>query len=105
MRGNPRTLRQLLGLRKATPAVLDFIRTTRAVQRTQRLEEEMRKRKPKKNEIWGLNEHRLQGDNEVADGDGEEEGGERGGERLGGVRFTNMTGSNEWREDVIEDKL
>lgn len=41
--GNPRTVRQLLGLRKETPAVLGFISTTLAGQKAQRQEEEMRK--------------------------------------------------------------
>lgn len=100
-RGNLRTDRQVLGLRKATPAVLGFIWATRSGQRTQKQEEDMRKRERVKHEEWSLVENRLEGDEEVGEGEDQREGSKRVGEEEGGLQNMNRIGSNEQREDVI----
>lgn len=73
-------VRQLLSPRNATPAVVGFIKATRAAQKAQKYEEEIRKRKRDKDETWDLDANRLEGDEQVGEGEGEKEGSERGRE-------------------------
>lgn len=60
----PRTVRQLLDSRKATPVVLGFIAATWAGQRVQRQEQETERQERVKDETSGLNEDRLEEDEE-----------------------------------------
>lgn len=66
--GTSRTVKQLMGLKKATPTVLFFLAATRAAQRAQRQEEEMRWQERERDEAWGLDVDRLEeDDNRVAE--------------------------------------
>lgn len=103
--GNPRIVRQLLGSRKATPAVLEFIRAMRAGQRVQKQEEKIRKQKREKDKAWSLGKRRLKRDEEVEEGEGERERSKRSREGRGLVRTMHGTGSNEQREDIITGRL
>lgn len=58
--GKPRMVRELMGSRKATPVVVDFIAATQADQRAQRREEGTEKQDEKKDEDWGLNENKME---------------------------------------------
>lgn len=55
------------------------MRTTRVGQRARKKEEEIRKHEWKKEEVWGLNEDRLEGEDEGREVDGGGKGGEREG--------------------------
>lgn len=68
-------VRQLIGSRKATATVLDFIVAKWAGQRSQKQKQEMRRKKRKRDKNWDLIVDRLEGDE---DGGGE---GERGKDR------------------------
>lgn len=53
-RGQLRTVRQLMGSRRAIPAVPGFIAATRVGQRAQRQEQEVEMQEKRKNKAWEL---------------------------------------------------
>lgn len=55
---------QVIGSRKATPAVLNFIAATRVSKRAHRQKLEMEKQERKRVEAWGLDKNRLEEDEE-----------------------------------------
>lgn len=55
-------VRQLIGSKKATPAVLGYIAATRAVQRAQRQEQERRQEERERDKAWGLEADRMEED-------------------------------------------
>lgn len=66
--------------RKATAAVLGFIAATRAEKRAQGQKQEEERQERERDNAWGLDAERLEGDEErVREKD--EEGGERGGKK------------------------
>lgn len=71
--GNPRTVRQLLSSRKMTALVLRFIKVTRAGQRAQRQEQDIGELEQEKDEAWGLEKDKLEGDNQAGNTEGEQE--------------------------------
>lgn len=60
----PRIVRQLIVSRKATSILLDFIVATRARQRAQRLEQEMRQKERESDKAGGLEADKIEGDGE-----------------------------------------
>lgn len=53
-----------MGSRKATPAELGFIEATRAGKRAERRVQKMEKQERERDEAWGVNGDRLEGDKE-----------------------------------------
>lgn len=74
--GKPRTVKQLMELRKTTPSVLGFIVATWVNQRAQREKRKIRRQERKRDEVWGLEVDRLEGDDN-GDAEGEREDRER----------------------------
>lgn len=70
--GEPRTVKQLMGPRKVTPSVLDFIVATRAGQRAQRQQQEWRQKEKERNKEWCLEPDRIEGDKEEEAEEGQE---------------------------------
>lgn len=59
--------------RKAMSAVLDFIEATLARKRAQKQEQKMERQERERDESWGLDKNRLEGDEEGnAEGENEE---------------------------------
>lgn len=52
--GGSKTVKQLMGSRKVTSAVLGFIAATRAGQRAKRLENKTEKQEIERDKVWGL---------------------------------------------------
>lgn len=63
--GKRRTIRQLMGSRKATRAVLDFIVATQTGRRVKKHEQEKERQEIERNKAWCLDVDRLEGDEEV----------------------------------------
>lgn len=69
-------VKQLLGSRKAAPALLEFLAFTRVGKRTCIEDQEQKERRRRHNETWSLDEERLKGEEE------REENGEMGSEEV-----------------------
>lgn len=57
-----RAVRHLMGSIRATPVVLGFIVVTQPGQRAQRQEEEVKELERKRDDVWGLDENKLEVD-------------------------------------------
>lgn len=79
-RGKPRTVKQLIGLHNATPAMLGFLVAPRADKRGYKQEHEIKKQERESDEVWGRDMDRLEGDEE-GNAWGENENSQRGWER------------------------
>lgn len=79
MRGRPKMVRQLISSGNATPTVLGLLTATQAGKRAQRQKHEGEKQEKERETIWGLDEDRLEGDEEK-ELEGKREDRERGGE-------------------------
>lgn len=68
--GEPRTVRQPMGSRKVTPAVLIFIAAIWARQIVQRQEQERKRKESKRDETWCLEIDTSKGNEEEKAGEG-----------------------------------
>lgn len=77
--GESRMVRQFLGSRKVTPALLGFIAVTQARQKAQRQEQEKRRQESERDEVWDLEADWLEWD-EQEEAEDERDVRGRGGE-------------------------
>lgn len=78
--GEQGTIKQLLSLRKATPALLGFIAVMRVEQRVQSKEQKRRQKERERDKAWSLEAERLEGDEKEETEEERDQRG-RGGER------------------------